>query len=202
VRMRNGEAALADDFSRARAVADAVLYEGYLLYPYRRSSGKNRVRWQIGVLVPPAWAAAQGLDDTSVAGSVEAPWQQTECLLEAPEEADCLCRVRFLQVQAKTVEQQISGASYRPVDSLETGSRLEVGFDEAVPRELDFPFSLRDVLTGVRRFPIEVPAGEEREPVRDDDGTQAGRLVRRRWPLTGTVTPATGPRRTPRAKKR
>jgi len=38
----------------ARAVADAVLYEGYLLYPYRRSSGKNRVRWQFGVLAPRA----------------------------------------------------------------------------------------------------------------------------------------------------
>lgn len=31
-------------FEQVRAVADAVLYEGYLLYPYRRSSGKNRVR--------------------------------------------------------------------------------------------------------------------------------------------------------------
>ena len=37
----------------ARAVADAVLYEGYLLYPYRASSAKNRSRWQFGVLGPP-----------------------------------------------------------------------------------------------------------------------------------------------------
>ncbi|MDQ3579239.1 MAG: hypothetical protein M3443_16925, partial [Actinomycetota bacterium] len=32
----------------ARTVADAVLYEGYLLYPYRATSSKNRVRWQFG----------------------------------------------------------------------------------------------------------------------------------------------------------
>ena len=31
--------------SLARAVADAVLYEGYLLYPYRASSQKNQARW-------------------------------------------------------------------------------------------------------------------------------------------------------------
>jgi hypothetical protein len=37
----------------ARAVADAVLYEGYLLYPYRASAAKNRSRWQFGVLGPP-----------------------------------------------------------------------------------------------------------------------------------------------------
>ena len=36
----------------ARRVADAVLYEGYLLYPYRATSGKNQVRWQFGVLGP------------------------------------------------------------------------------------------------------------------------------------------------------
>ena len=46
--------AVADRFADARAVADAVLYEGYLLYPYRASAAKNQVRWQFGVVVPPA----------------------------------------------------------------------------------------------------------------------------------------------------
>ena len=62
-------------FESARAVADAVLYEGYLLYPYRRSSGKNRVRWQFGVLAPRPWLEATGsagATDTCVAGSADA----------------------------------------------------------------------------------------------------------------------------------
>ena len=42
-------------FDRARKIADAVLYEGYLLYPYRASAAKNRVRWQWGVLAPASW---------------------------------------------------------------------------------------------------------------------------------------------------
>ena len=42
----------ATDWGRARAVADAVLYEGYLLYPYRANSRKNQSRWQFGVLGP------------------------------------------------------------------------------------------------------------------------------------------------------
>ena len=52
-------------WDRARAVADAVLYEGYLLYPYRGTSSKNQSRWQFGVLGPPE-AAESGLgeDDT------------------------------------------------------------------------------------------------------------------------------------------
>ena len=39
----------------ARRVADAVLYEGYLLYPYHQSARKNQVRFQFGVLMPPAY---------------------------------------------------------------------------------------------------------------------------------------------------
>jgi hypothetical protein len=41
-----------------RRIADAVLYEGYILYPYRASAQKNRSRWQFGVLMPPGYAAA------------------------------------------------------------------------------------------------------------------------------------------------
>ena len=64
-------------FELARKVADAVLYEGYLLYPYRASAAKNQARWQFGVLMPRLWSEA-GPDE---------PWStQTECLLE-PEDA-------------------------------------------------------------------------------------------------------------------
>jgi hypothetical protein len=38
--------------AQATSVADAVLYEGYLLYPYRATSAKNQLRWQFGVLGP------------------------------------------------------------------------------------------------------------------------------------------------------
>lgn len=101
VSVENGPARVARSFAHARAVADAILYEGYLLYPYRRSSGKNRVRWQFGVIVPPAWADAHGLTDTSVAGSAEAPWQQTECLLSAPDDAAVTCRSGFCRLSGK-----------------------------------------------------------------------------------------------------
>src|SRR5437763_16703571 len=40
-----------------RTIADAVLYEGYILWPYRRSAPKNRSRWTFGAVFPPAWSA-------------------------------------------------------------------------------------------------------------------------------------------------
>ncbi len=68
-------ASMTTGLDQARTVADAVLYEGYLLYPYRATSAKNQVRWQFGVLGPPG-AAADGLgEDDRLA---------TQCLLHAP----------------------------------------------------------------------------------------------------------------------
>jgi hypothetical protein len=41
-----------------RKIADALLYEGHMLFPYRRSALKNRQRWTFGGVYPPAYAEA------------------------------------------------------------------------------------------------------------------------------------------------
>ena len=43
--------------SDLRTLADAVMYEGYLLWPYRRTALKNQRRWTFGCVFPPAWTA-------------------------------------------------------------------------------------------------------------------------------------------------
>jgi hypothetical protein len=169
----------------ARAVADAILYEGYLLYPYRRSNGKNRVRWQFGVLAPPAWARAHGLIDDGVAGSAESWWQQTDCLLEPADGAILRIRLRFLQVQCRTVERLAGGVHY-PVDELDAGGRTYLCFDEAVPREVDIDLSVARLRHGIHRVAVAVPGGRDVESI-VDGGWPAGRLVRRRWPVSATV---------------
>src|ERR1700751_6114660 len=78
-------------------IAKAVLYEGYMLYPYRPSSVKNQQRWNFGVLCPPSYSEAQ--DGT------EASTMQTECLVEGSSESSIEVRVRFLQLSARSVGQ-------------------------------------------------------------------------------------------------
>ena len=81
----------------ARQVADAVLYEGYLLYPYRASAGKNQSRWQFGVLGPPG-AAAPGVG--------EEPEMGAELLLRHGRRGPrSTVTLRFLQLQARLIEQ-------------------------------------------------------------------------------------------------
>ena len=71
-------------------IARAVLYEGYLLYPYRASALKNQQRWNFGVLYPAAWAAAQTGSDRS--------YFQMECIAECSPESELKISVRFLQL--------------------------------------------------------------------------------------------------------
>ncbi|MBV9382341.1 MAG: hypothetical protein JO242_16940, partial [Streptosporangiaceae bacterium] len=170
----------------ARAVADAVLYEGYLLYPYRRSAAKNRIRWQFGVLLPPAWARSRGLDSTTVAGSAESWWQQTECLLEAGPAAEADIRVRFLQVQRRLVEERGANGSCLPAPEPGGDGRMELSFDEAVPREFSIRARVSDLMAAERRVPLEAAGGEEASPL-DDGGGSPGRVVRQRLPVTASV---------------
>jgi hypothetical protein len=155
------------DWGRARAIADAVLYEGYLLYPYRANSSKNQSRWQFGVLGPKGAAdAGIGEDDTLSAQVLVAP--RTDAKISVV--------VRFLQLQHRGVERQVGEGLYRPVDELVSGAQSWLRWDEAVEREVAFGrFSLDAGLP--QTLPIEIPAGTDIENV---DG---GRLVRSRRAL-------------------
>ena len=152
----------------ACAVADAVLYEGYLLYPYRRSSAKNRVRWQFGVLAPRAWAETEGPVTPGISGSVESWQQQTECLLRARPDAVVRLRVRYLQTQQRGVERLDGDGRGTPVDRLETPDAVHLAFDEAVPRETEFIVPLAELFENDREFTLGAPGGSFPSPKRNN----------------------------------
>lgn len=155
----------------ARNIADAVLYEGYLLYPYRASSPKNKVRWQWGVLMPPAYTPAG-----------EHSGSRTELLAEPGEGAALHVRLRFLQLQARDVQVPADGEGYRTVPSFTAGGTEYTTWEEAVEREIDAVLRLGDLLGGQLTVPFEVEGGAETEPV-----PRGARLVRRRWRLCGEL---------------
>jgi hypothetical protein len=165
------------DFGQLSAVADAVLYEGYLLYPYRRSSPKNRVRWQFGVLFPRDWVEREGPVTPGISGSADSWYQQTECLLRVRQpQAVVRVRVRYLQRQHKQVEEVGQDGRHRPVQSLRADDgTVHLTFDEAVPRETDLVVHLEDLLRQESTFPVGAPAGEEIEGLPGG----VGRVVRR-----------------------
>lgn len=158
---------------QVRSIADAVLYEGYLLYPYRASSHKNRSRWQFGVLGPP---------DAAAASFGEAPEMEMQCLL-APHDGPAAVTVhlRFLQLQVREVRSTGEDGMGVPVDRLTVDGESVLSWDEAVEQEVVLAaLPLGEATDSVH----EIPGGEESEPVTDARGVLVGRIVRRRLPLT------------------
>ena len=145
-----------------RTIADAVLYEGYLLYPYRASSAKNRSRWQFGVLGPPEGrAAAFG----------EAPDMAMQCLLDPGAAGRVQIHLRFLQLQVREVQRLEAGRLlYADVGELTVAGVPVLSWDEAVEREIalpELPWTPRPT------FPVEVAGGSDVEPIADA-GRDAG----------------------------
>jgi hypothetical protein len=163
----------------ARKVADAVLYEGYLLYPYRRSAQKNRTRFQFGVLMPPPYRAVD---------SHEASASQTECLVECPADAEIDIGLRFLHLQRRTVQRIDPGTG----EATDTGMLAVAGteyapWDEAVEREQHLRARLADLLGDGTQACFDVPGSVQAEDLAGPDGAPAGRLVRRCEALAGAV---------------
>jgi hydrogenase maturation protease len=166
--------------AEVRRIADAILYEGYILYPYRASAQKNQSRWQFGVLMPPCYAAVDPSENSTM---------RAECVFEHYGQPTVDVTVRFLQVQRR-----------RTAGAAPDGSRPDTGvldasvpavWDEAVEQEVTVAVSSQPLLGDGTDIQFTVPGGEDTE-------TMAGaRVVRRREPLTGSVsvraTPLPGP---------
>ncbi|HEX9065007.1 MAG TPA: hypothetical protein VF843_07850 [Streptosporangiaceae bacterium] len=172
--MTRGDAGQLDSAGRldgVRAVADAILYEGYLLYPYRQTSQKNQSRFQFGVLMPPGYAA---VDPTEPSAS------QTECLLECADDAHVLVTVRFLQLQRRRIEQVVPDTGQaREVEALTVDGTEYTAWTEAVEREQQVCAEVGDLLTGDLGLTVHVPAGQDSEDiVVAATGRVAGRIVR------------------------
>ncbi|MET8626795.1 hypothetical protein ABZW30_24055 [Kitasatospora sp. NPDC004669] len=163
-------------FAAARQIADAVLLEGYVLYPYRASAAKNRLRWQFGVLVPPEYTVQGG----------EHSHQRTECVMEARPGDRLAVELRFLRVQRRTVERATATGGFEPVERLELAERVLVEWDEGVEERIELLLPVDELSgEGVQRgFRLPGVGGTE---LLHEHGSAVGRLVRRREQVDGLV---------------
>ena len=162
-----------------KKIAEAVLYEGYILWPYRRSAKKNRQRWTFGGVYPRAYSEARGEDD---------PWiMQTQCLVLGDEESTIDVKVRFLHVVERKVGKK-RGETLEFVEELRVGGELYLSWDEAIEREVAVGrFKLSELLGSPKRVEIDVPEGSGEEPLKDPTGEVVGAVVRGWRSLRGAV---------------
>jgi len=182
-----------DRFADARAVADAVLHEGHILYPYRASALKNQMRWQFGVLVPPLFAEADGSERSSL---------QVECLVEPDRDDSALyLRMRCLQLQRRVVEAAVPASAphlgrpaFVATEVLEVAGRRYVPWDEAVEQTVDPAPVVLGPKFVAQRADFVLPDERRVEPVVDRHAggghggpEPEGRIVRLRDRVDGRV---------------
>lgn len=180
---RDGELVNLDQVEK---IAQAVLYEGYMLYPYRASAVKNQQRWNFGVLCPRAYSEAQNGSDA---------WMmQTECLLQADTSTRLGVKIRFLQIVDRLIgrlrrplHELPDEAEFEVVDELNAGGQTYSSWQEAVEREVIVSplrpacfFSREPVL-------FEFPADREVEPIRDENALIVGVVVREWREVAGSI---------------
>jgi hypothetical protein len=169
------------------AIANAVLYEGYMLYPYRASSVKNRQRFNFGVLYPPSYSEAQAGTD---------PWSmQTECLVRGSSLSAIEVRVRFLKLIARSVGRPTQSAlqsgeteGFQFVPSLEVEGQVFQPWQEAIECEVVVPScNLNAVTSTPLEWKFAFPAEEKIELLPNASGQVVGLVARKQEPVCGVV---------------
>lgn len=200
--------------SLVEKIADAVLYEGYILYPYRPSAVKNQQRWNFGALCPRPYSDAQG--------GTESWTMQTQCLVHAGAETTLTVKVRFLHLLLREVGQLIAAcrsplaacghyafgtdeSHFAFVPAIEVNGKLLQTWQEAVEREAVIPtikLGGPERLEGrstqptgqtvqptqLARLEFSFSASETVETLRDEiSGETLGLLVRRQQAIAGAI---------------
>ncbi len=168
----------------ANQVADAVLYEGYMLYPYRPSAIKNRQRWSFGILYPPRYH--------EVVSGTERCLMHSEVLLESHGQADVQIQLRFLHLLARRLAKSVEpsdaqhqAGNFQPVPSLLVGNDRFESWDEGVERSVTFGAT---ALAAPQESVFRFPSSSETELLRNPAGQLAGVVRRTQHEVTGTVS--------------
>lgn len=176
-------------------IADAVLYEGYILYPYRPSAVKNQQRWNFGALYPESYAVAQRGTESST--------MCTQCLVEVNSSSKLDVRVRFLHLLLREVGEvtdcrgpvtdcghvvDANSDHFALVPSFDLNGRILQTWQEAVEREV----VVAQLKIGEIESPMSVgfhfPGSRTTEALTDSSSSMsAGLIVRTQHAISGDV---------------
>jgi hydrogenase maturation protease len=163
-------------------IANAILYEGYMLYPYRPSSVKNRQRWNFGVVYPRNYSEAQQGTD---------PWYtRTECLVQGNAQTGMTVKVRFLQAISRTVRETSASNS---VGSSEAKLSAAPAWQEGAERDAIVETSFNQLVNASVNRALNWPPSEATESLCDADGQLTHMVVRTQESISGRITLSASP---------
>jgi hypothetical protein len=153
-------------------IVRALLYEGYLLYPYRSSALKNKQRWNFGAIYP---SEGENNDQSLM---------RTECIVSGDSIALIEIKVRFLQLISRQVE-KLNDPSAGPdgysevVEVLETADQVYRTWEEAAEREICLqPAKLSDLVEKPAIIQLHLKSETHKQPIHDPSQNMIGMVLR------------------------
>src|SRR5207253_9898024 len=168
-------------------IVAALLYEGYILYPYRPSV-KNRQRWTFGGLYPPSYCQAEGGSESSI--------MQTQCLVVGDNRTRLDVNVRCLHLVERTVGEPVAPLSRLPEDKepplkivaeLQVGEKILQSWQEAMQEEIPVSACELGMLSEPLSKAFRLPGFRKFEGVAGPGGDIAAVIVRQQQPVEGCV---------------
>jgi hypothetical protein len=172
-------------------IVEAVLYEGFILYPYRPSSKKNRQRFTFGRVYPHGYSVAQKGAEPCVL--------RTQCLTNCEgDRARIEVTARFLHVTAREVlvlpaplpdlPAALDTASLQVAPELQVEEQRYSTWQEAVERAVNLPaLYLHQVCDAPCSWPFHFPSSNTLEPIRNSQGSIVGLIRRQQAALAGAI---------------
>ena len=173
-------------------IVQAVLYEGYILYPYRASAKKNRQRFTFGRVYPHDFSMAQN--------DLEPSSMQTQCLVQAPPatEPELEVILRFLHpmtrdigalaVPLRKLPELDNPDFFHVVPELEVDGQLHTSWQEVVEHSVHIaPQDMPCAHEPPRTIPFSFEATRSIEPIFDARQRIVGVIVRRQEAVQGEI---------------
>jgi hypothetical protein len=165
-------------------ITKTVLYEGYSLYPYYRSSPKNAKPVPFGAVYPEGYRKHHPDVHSTT---------QTECIVEGTEDTKIEITVRFLHLRNRQLlkidHDEMGPGQFTPTDTLQEGDRQYHSGWEAVEREISVgTHAVSKILATDVNVNIEFKAEQANDIIYGDDGTVAGNVILKQSALDGQIT--------------
>ncbi len=170
-------------------IVKAVLYEGYMLYPYRPSAVKNRQRFNFGVVYPCAYSEAQGGTDA---------WtMRTECLVEGDVATQATVQIRFLRLVTRSIgklrvpscpQSAETESNVEKVQRLDIDGKVFEPWQEAAEEVIEVAeFNVSALARQSTQWPFRLSATLEKEVIRDESGSNVGIILREKKNVSGMI---------------
>lgn len=178
-----------DSESLLERITKTVLYEGYSLYPYYRSSAKNSKPVPFGAVYPKQFVKYNPDVHSTT---------QTQCIIEGTDDTEVKITVRFLQLRNRQLlkidHNEYGPGQFRSTDSLQEGDKTYHSGWEGVERELNLgTHTISTIVDNKLGKDIAFESEKANDIIYGEDGIVAGNVIITQSEINGNITVSAEP---------